>query len=64
MTITPRPGAHPDNVEKALREAHTGAMNARGAHSGSPTLPYLKWANEACDCCGARSAQRTWTGWC
>ncbi|HEY5834958.1 PIN domain-containing protein [Streptomyces sp.] len=50
MLITPRPGAHRDNILSALREVHTSAMNARSAGPSNAyrrLLNYLEWATDA-----------------
>ncbi|MGC4966294.1 PIN domain-containing protein [Streptomyces globisporus] len=49
MLITPRPGAHPQNIHDALRNARNSADNLRGALSTnaySRLLRYLDWATE------------------
>ncbi|MBM9510014.1 hypothetical protein ITX44_36755 [Streptomyces sp. KK5PA1] len=50
MLITPRPGAHRNNILDALRDVHTTAMNARGAgpfNSYQRLLHYLEWATDS-----------------
>ncbi|MFD5557783.1 PIN domain-containing protein [Streptomyces sp. NPDC127068] len=49
MLITPRPGAHPQNIRDALSSAHLAADNLRSAHNASTyhrLLQYLEWATD------------------
>jgi hypothetical protein len=50
MLITPRPGAHRDNILKALRQVHLDASNLRGAGPSTAyqrLLKYLEWVTDA-----------------
>ncbi|MDX3175307.1 PIN domain-containing protein [Streptomyces scabiei] len=49
MLITPRPGAHHDNLRKALSSVHTAAKNLPGSadNAFAGLLKYLQWATES-----------------
>ncbi|MFJ9703372.1 PIN domain-containing protein [Streptomyces fradiae] len=50
MLVTPIPGAHRDNVLKALRSVHTAAGNIDGrvyAGAYDRLFAYLRWANDS-----------------
>jgi rRNA-processing protein FCF1 len=50
MLITPRPGAHRDNILRTLRDVHTSAMNAQSAGPSTAyqrLLTYLEWASDS-----------------
>ena len=49
MLITPRPGAHRDNIRKVLTGVHTAATNLPGSSESafSSLLKYLQWATES-----------------
>jgi hypothetical protein len=50
MLITPRPGAHRDNIHKAIQRVQMEASNLRGADASTAhqrLLRYLAWVTEA-----------------
>jgi hypothetical protein len=49
MLITPRPGAHHDNIRQVLNGVHTAAKNLPGSSDSAfgGLLKYLQWATES-----------------
>jgi hypothetical protein len=49
MLITPRPGAHHNNIRQALNNVHTAAKNLPGSshNAFASLLKYLQWATES-----------------